>query len=360
MPLPVTSRSLRAEQTRASDRIEYLAGPPGEGGDQDARGNLISVSILMLVGGFIYLLAGADLLVRGAVALAHRANVPPIVVALTIVALGTSLPELVVSVQAVFTGYPGIVLGNVVGSNIANVLLVAGVSAIVFPLAYPGGSIRRDSAVMIGVTLFFILLCLNNALSQPAGLALLVTMVIVLIPTIRDAARAQKSAEGQPRPVSALGLPTRRRIISLFIILGLIGLPVGADLVVKGTVQDRPGHGGFGNGGGPQHRGLRHLSTGVGHHHASPPSRKRPRWPSGPSSEATYSTSWPSSGSPALASPWPIEVPESFPHLDLPIMLASALLISAFALFKRPIGRVAGIAFTTLYIGYITFLFVLA
>ena len=69
---------------------------------------------------------GAELLVRGAVGLARRANVPPIVVALTVVALGTSLPELVVSVHAVFSGYPGIVLGNVVGSNIANVFLVAG------------------------------------------------------------------------------------------------------------------------------------------------------------------------------------------------------------------------------------------
>lgn len=313
----------------------------------------------MLVGGFIYLLAGADLLVRGAVALAHRASVPPIVVALTIVALGTSLPELVVSVQAVFTGYPGIVLGNVVGSNIANVLLVAGVSSIVFPLAYPGGSIRRDSAVMIGVTLFFIFLCLNDALSQPAGFALLVALVIVLIPTIRDAAKAQKSAEGQPRPVSALGLPTQRRFISTFIILGLIGLPLGAHLVVKGTVEIAMTMGvsetvvglsivAFAT-------SLPELATTV------VAAYKR-------ETEVAIGTIIGSNvfnllaimGVAALASSWPIDVPDNFPRLDLPIMLASALLISGFALFKRPIGRVAGIAFTSMYIGYITVLFVLA
>ena len=312
----------------------------------------------MLVGGFIYLLAGADLLVRGAVSLANRASVPPIVVALTIVALGTSLPELMVSVEAVFSGYPGIVLGNVVGSNIANVLLVAGVSSIVFPLAYPGGSIRRDSAVMIGVTLFFIFLCLKDALSRPAGLGLLVTLVVVLIPTIQDAARSQRSAERKPRPVSALGLPTSRRVITLFIILGLIGLPLGASLVVKGTVQIALSLGvsetvvglsivAFAT-------SLPELATTV------VAAYKR-------ETEVAIGTIIGSNvfnllaimGVASVASSRPIEIPESFPHLDLPIMLASALLISTFTILKRPIGRLAGIGFTTLYLGYIAFLFLL-
>jgi cation:H+ antiporter len=86
-----------------------------------------------LIAGFIYLLGGGDLLVRGAVALARRLQVPSVFVALFIVGLGTSLPELVVSVRAATTGFPGLALGNVVGSNIANVLVVAGVAAIVYP-----------------------------------------------------------------------------------------------------------------------------------------------------------------------------------------------------------------------------------
>jgi cation:H+ antiporter len=310
----------------------------------------------MLVGGFIYLLAGADFLVRGAVALANRANVPPIVVALTIVALGTSLPELGVSVHAVFSGYPGIVLGNVVGSNIANVLLVAGVSSIVFPLAYPGESIRRDSAVMIAVTLFFILMCLRDALSQPAGFALLAALVIVLIPTIRDAAKSQRSSEVRSRPVSVLGLPTRKRLISLFIILGLIGLPVGAGLVVRGTVQIALAMGvsetvvglsivAFAT-------SLPELATTLVAAY-----KKETEVAIGTIIGSNIFNLLAIMGVATLASPRPIEVPKNFPELDLPVMLGAALLISAFAWFRRPIGRVAGITFTTLYVGYIAVVF---
>jgi cation:H+ antiporter len=310
----------------------------------------------MLLGGFIYLLFGADLLVRGAVALANRTNVPPIVVALTIVALGTSLPELVVSVHAVFSGYPGIVLGNVVGSNIANVLLVAGVSSIVFPLAYPGESIRRDSAVMIAVTLFFILMCLRDALSQPAGFALLAALVIVLIPTIRDAAKSQRSSEVRSRPVSVLGLPTRKRLISLFIILGLIGLPVGAGLVVRGTVQIALAMGvsetvvglsivAFAT-------SLPELATTLVAAY-----KKETEVAIGTIIGSNIFNLLAIMGVATLASPRPIEVPKNFPELDLPVMLGAALLISAFAWFRRPIGRVAGITFTTLYVGYIAVVF---
>jgi cation:H+ antiporter len=285
--------------------------------------------------------------------------VPPIVVALTVVALGTSLPELVVSVQAVFAGYPGIVLGNVVGSNIANVFLVAGVSAIVYPLAYPGDSIRRDSSIMIGASLFFIFLSLKDALNRPAGAFLLLALVVVLIPTIRDAAKAQRYAAGQPRPVSALGLPTRRRLITLFIIVGIAGLPLGADLVVEGTVQIA-------------------LTLGVSEAVVG-------------LSIVAFATSLPELattvmaayqretdvavgtiigsnifnllaivGVAALASPRPIEIPRTFPYLDLPVMLLAALVISAIAFLRRPIGRRAGVVFTALYAAYILVVFVLA
>jgi cation:H+ antiporter len=313
----------------------------------------------MLVGGFIYLLFGADLLVRGAVALARRANVPPIVVALTVVALGTSLPELVVSVQAVFTGYPGIVLGNVVGSNIANVLLVAGVSSIVFPLAHPGGSIRRDSAVMMGVSFYFVFLCLKDALNRPAGATLLIGLVIVLIPTLRDAAKAQRYAAGQPRPVSALGLPTRRRLITLFIVLGIIGLPVGANLVVEGTVRIALTLGvseavvglsivAFAT-------SLPELATTVVAAY-----KKETDVAIGTIIGSNIFNLLAIMGVATVASPLPIEVPTNFPYLDLPMMILAAILVSVFAWIGRPIGRKSGVVFTTLYVAYIAVVFSLA
>ena len=126
-----------------------------------------------LVGGFIYLLMGADLLVRGAVALARRAHVSPMLVAFTVVAFGTSIPELVVSLRASLAGFPGLVLGNVVGSNTANVLLVGGAAAVCYPLACGEGSVRRDAGVMILVSAVFALLCLKGELTRVDGLLLL-------------------------------------------------------------------------------------------------------------------------------------------------------------------------------------------
>jgi cation:H+ antiporter len=281
------------------------------------------------------------------------------VVALTIVALGTSLPELVVSIQAVFAGYPGIVLGNVVGSNIANVLLVAGISAIVFPLAYPGNSARRDSAVMIGVTTFFILLCGMDALSLPAGAVLLLVLVVVLIPTLRDVAQAQRDADERTLPVFVLGLPTQRRYISTFIILGVIGLPLGSYLVVEGTVQIALDLGvsetvvglsiiAFAT-------SLPELATTV-----VAAFRRETEVAIGTIIGSNVFNLLAIMGVAAIASPWPIEVPDSFPFLDLPVMLAAALAITAFVWLKKPIGRKAGIAFTTVYVAYITALFAMS
>jgi cation:H+ antiporter len=275
------------------------------------------------------------------------------------VALGTSLPELVVSIQAVFTGYPGIVLGNVVGSNIANVFLVAGVSAIVFPLAYPGDSARRDSAIMIGVSILFIILCLKDALSRPAGAALLFGLVLVLIPTLRDVAQAHRDADGKPPPVSVLGLPTQRRFISLFIILGIIGLPVGAHLVVKGTVQVALGLGvsetvvglsiiAFAT-------SLPELATTVVAAY-----RRETGVAIGTIIGSNVFNLLAIMGVAALASPRAIEVPPSFHFLDLPVMLAAALLITAFVWLKKPVGRKIGIAFSTVYVAYIAVLFAMS
>jgi len=313
----------------------------------------------MLVGGFIYLLFGADLLVRGAVAMAYRAHVSPIVVAITIVSLGTSLPELVVSVQAVFSGYPGIVLGNVVGSNIANVLLVGGISAMVFPLAYPGSSIRRDSAIMIGVSLFFTVLCLRDALTHFAGLVLLAALGLVLVPTLRDVAESQRAAAGRPRPVSALGLPTRRRLITLFIVLGILGLPVGANLVVEGTVRIASAMGvsdavvglsivAFAT-------SLPELATTVVAAY-----RRETEVAVGTIIGSNIFNLLAIVGVASLVSPFRIQVPESFPYLDLPVMLFAAVLITAFTWLRRPVGRATGIVFTTLYVAYITVVFSLA
>lgn len=112
---------------------------------------------LPLIGGFVLLVVGGDLLVRGAVQVASRFGVSPLVIGLTLVGFGTSTPELVTSVQAALIGAPGIAYGNIVGSNIANMLLIVGVSAILYPIAISSAALRRDGVIMIAVAAIFVI-----------------------------------------------------------------------------------------------------------------------------------------------------------------------------------------------------------
>ncbi len=195
------------------------------------------ILFIKLAGGLVYLLLGGDVLVRGAVSLARRYHVSPMVIALTVVAFGTSLPELVVVVQAALTGYPGLVFGNVVGSNIANVLLVAGAAAVVYPITYGEHSVRRDSLVMIGATILLILLSWNGVVGRVEGTILLIGLAAVTLITVRKATRIYRDTEVKAPLEWALGLPANPWMIALFIVVGAVALPIGAKLVVDASVE---------------------------------------------------------------------------------------------------------------------------
>lgn len=192
---------------------------------------------LRLVAGLIYLLGGGDLLVRGAVALARRTGVPPVVVALSVVAFATSLPELVVAVRAALSGYPGLVLGSVIGSNVANVLLVVGASAAVFPLACGEGPVRRNGSIMLGVCFLFAALSLSGEVTRFEGIALLVGLVAVLGLTARTSIRAFGRADTTIPLDWVLGLPSSLGTILLFIGIGVVILPLGAGFLVEAAVD---------------------------------------------------------------------------------------------------------------------------
>ena len=114
------------------------------------------MAYLQIVGGLLLLVFAGDFLVRGAVSVARRFNVPTLVIGLTIVAFGTSAPELVVGVDAVLVGAPSLALGNVIGSNIANILLVLGVPALIAPLSCDAPRLTKNLMVMLGVSAIFI------------------------------------------------------------------------------------------------------------------------------------------------------------------------------------------------------------
>jgi len=129
---------------------------------------------LLLIGGLALLILGGELLVRGSVRLAERVGISPLLIGLTLVGFGTSTPELVTSVQAALIGSPGIAVGNVVGSNIANILLILGLSAVIVPLAVQTNALRRDGLFVVATALAFL------AVSWTVGLERWVGGVFVL------------------------------------------------------------------------------------------------------------------------------------------------------------------------------------
>jgi cation:H+ antiporter len=310
---------------------------------------------LQLFSGLIYLLFGGDLLVRGAVALARKFHVPPMIIALTIVAFGTSLPELVVVVQATLAGYPGLVLGNVVGSNIANVLLVAGAAAVIYPLTYGDHSVRRDSLFMVATNVLLVFLCWNGTLDLAEGAILLAGLVVVNVLTAREAARAFRESELKAPLEWALGLPTNTWVILLFIVAGAVGLPIGAKMVVDASVEIAVAWGvsdavvgltvlAIGT-------SLPELATTV-----TAAVQKRTEVAIGTIVGSNMFNILAILGVAATISPAPIEVPRGFFTLDFPVMLGAALVLTALAMVKRPVGRTSGVMFLVAYVAYLLLL----
>ena len=150
---------------------------------------------LMVAAGLVLLLLAGDALVKGAVNLALRLGIPALIVSLTVVAFGTSAPELLVSVDAILKGTPGIALGNVVGSNTANVLLVLGIPALITTLHASGGADTRSSFLqMMAATVLFMALAFTGVLSWWAGLVLLAALAAMLTHAARTAHKHRNGA----------------------------------------------------------------------------------------------------------------------------------------------------------------------
>lgn len=188
--------------------------------------------------GLVLLLLAGDSLVKGAVNLSLRVGVPALIVSLTIVAFGTSAPELLISVQAIWDGVPDLALGNVVGSNTANILLVLGVPAILAVMHTSGCDTRNSFLQMIAATVLFIALAHRGVFDWMAGLALLAALAAMLTWAALSARKHRKAGQAEDDDLDDLegadpDLPWAK--IILFLVLGLIGLPLGANLLVEGA-----------------------------------------------------------------------------------------------------------------------------
>ncbi len=183
--------------------------------------------------GLIILLLAGDALVRGAVNLSLRVGVPALIVSLTIVAFGTSAPELLIAISAIHDNAPGIALGNVVGSNTANVLLVLGLPAIFAGLHTSECDTRKNYLLMIGASVLFIALAFLGEFTIFSGVILLATLAVILFMAARDAHKHRKNGEAddlEELEEADPNMPSWR--IGVYLMLGLVGLPLGADLLV--------------------------------------------------------------------------------------------------------------------------------
>ena len=192
------------------------------------------LDVLRIFGGFVYLLLGGDFLVRGALGLSRESSIPPVVVGLTVVAMGTSAPELMVSAFSALSGFPGIAIGNVVGSNIANVLLVIGVPVLIHSISCTEETLPKQTGLMIGVTVMFMVMCYLTPLGTIDGIILLLVLAGFLTMTVRGAA-VMPLDDAEDELERVLGLPGEKWSIALLVVLGMITLPLGANLAVEGA-----------------------------------------------------------------------------------------------------------------------------
>ncbi|MCA8868188.1 MAG: calcium/sodium antiporter [Rhodobacteraceae bacterium] len=198
------------------------------------------MDILFAVTGLVVLLLAGDALVRGAVNLGLRLGIPALLVSLTVVAFGTSAPELLVAIKAMLDNAPGIAVGNVVGSNIANVLLVLGVPALMAGIDSARCDSRKTYSFMLATTVIFIALCFSGPLYYWQGVILLALLAAMLAETVLTAQKHRKNGEKLPEEHAEVlegadpSMPYWK--VVMFLVLGLVGLSLGADLLVDGAV----------------------------------------------------------------------------------------------------------------------------
>ncbi len=193
------------------------------------------MTVLYILGGFVLLVVGGDLLVRWASRLAKGLGVSPMVVGLTVVAFGTSAPELAVSLAAAWSGNPGIALGNVVGSNIFNVLFILGLSALVAPLVVQRSFLRRELPIMIVSSILVMVVALDGRISRPEGLFLFAGAVVFtwwLATEGRRQAKIRKAAAPEQQEPED---PPKTIPLAIGIVFSLGLLVAGSKLLVAGA-----------------------------------------------------------------------------------------------------------------------------
>ena len=308
---------------------------------------------LIAAAGLVLLVFGGDVLVRGSVAMALRLHVSPLMIGLTVVAFGTSAPELVVSLDAaVIKNAPSMSLGNVVGSNIANVLLVLGVPAMFCSISCAATSLKRDMMVMIVSTFVFIGLCLFGVLTFWSGMILFSILLGSMIHAARTARHNAQVIAEELQELDADALSEQKLRTSIMLIVGgLIGLCIGAHMLVVGAIEVARSLGvseaAIGLTMVAIGTSLPELATAV-----AAAIRKHCDVAIGNVIGSNLFNLLGIMGITAMVTDVP--VPREFITVNLWVMLATTLMLIPVGIMRTPINRLTGFVFLASYVAYIT------
>ena len=302
-------------------------------------------SVIYLAVGSVMLYFGSEWIVKGGVSIADRLGISPLVIGLTIVAFGTSLPELIVSIIAAIEGSSEIAVGNAVGSNIANVGLVLGLSAIIFPISIHYSDLRRDLFIYLGVCALFILFAFDGRISRFEGMILFISLIYYVLMSIKHP-NGEKSGSEE----GATGSLGR---LAAYIVVGIALLAFGANLFVDGAIFLA------------RLLGISEITIGM--------------------SVVAFGTSLPELATSAMAAyrkesaisignivgsnifnilsvlgiasmVQPLDAPKSIMHLEVPMMIGFGIAMILIAKLSQPINRFTSFL---LLVGYLSFLYLL-
>lgn len=309
---------------------------------------------LILVIGLVVLIIAGDIMVRGAAALARHWGVPALIVGLTIVAFGTSAPEMVVGVQAALIGQGDLAAGNVVGSNIANVLLALGLPALILAIPTNMSGVARNSFIAVfAATLFVVLAFIQSPLMKWQGAILfggIIAYLIFMFSLAKAGADDPILEEMTEIDEGEDGLPTNMVKSLIYVILGIAGLILGGKLIVDNAVAIAEGFGIS-----ETIIGLTIVAVGT-----SLPEiatvvvatyRGHPEVAIGNVLGSNVFNVFAVMGASALAGP--IAIDNTLKVFDFWVMLVSSFVLLLFVLRRQPIGRKTGLAFTVAYALYI-------
>lgn len=310
------------------------------------------LAYFLLVVGLIVLVIGGDILVRGAVSIAERFKISPLIIGLTIVSLGTSAPELFISVQAALAGSGGLAIGNVVGSNIANVLLVLGLPALIASQCVKEDGIVRNILVMLGITVVFMGMLSTGTMGFLYGLILIALLSLFLWDQYQSSIKSKEVPDYHDEIGEG---PASPKIAALFLVIGIVLLPLGAQLTVDNahTIALDWGL-------SDEIIGLTVVAIGT----------------SLPELAASMMAVIRGNSNLAIGNVvgsnifniaaimgitliiTPVPVGEHIINLDMWVMLAVSLLLGGIAYFMNAITRLMGLVMLALYTSYIAFAFV--